>query len=135
MDVKLKVRIALGKQSSMASDSGFDSDSDDGSEAIDPRVRLMFFASEGDLEGIKKLLRFSVVVELLLEGGVEIDQLDSPYTDKITAEYSLIGGSGTDQIKCDLSPQGEPIRTNKHAKATEIFIDSKVVASVPWCLG
>ncbi|KAI3754465.1 hypothetical protein L1987_54249 [Smallanthus sonchifolius] len=99
MDVKLKVRIVLGKQSSMKPDSGFDSDSDDGLEAIDPRVRLMFFVSEGDLKGIKKLLSsgtdvnfrdidnrtavhvaacqgFSVVVELLLEGGVEIDPRD-----------------------------------------------------------
>ncbi|KAI3743728.1 hypothetical protein L1987_56793 [Smallanthus sonchifolius] len=99
MDTKPKVRFALGKQSSMAPDKGLDSDSDDGLEAIDPRVRLMFFASEGDLEGIKKLLSsgtdvnfrdidnrtalhvaacqgFSDVAELLLEGGAEVDPQD-----------------------------------------------------------
>ncbi|KAI3744824.1 hypothetical protein L1987_57917 [Smallanthus sonchifolius] len=54
MDAKPKVRFALGKQSSMAPDRGFDSD--DGLEAIDPRV--------------------SVVVELLLEGGAEVDPHD-----------------------------------------------------------
>ncbi|KAK9051626.1 hypothetical protein SSX86_028253 [Deinandra increscens subsp. villosa] len=99
MDTKRQVRFTLGKQSSMAPDRGLDSDSDDGLEEIDPRVRLMFFASEGDLEGIKKLLDsgtdanfkdidnrtalhvaacqgFSDVAELLLKGGAEVDPQD-----------------------------------------------------------
>ncbi|KAL7605429.1 integrin-linked protein kinase 1 isoform X2 [Lactuca sativa] len=98
---KPQVRFTLGKQSSLAPDtvSCSDSDSDDGLEAIDPRVRLMFFSSEGDLEGIKKLLDsgtdvnfkdidnrtalhvaacqgFTDVAELLLERGAEIDPQD-----------------------------------------------------------
>ncbi|KAI3764851.1 hypothetical protein L2E82_14868 [Cichorium intybus] len=101
MESKPQVRFTLGKQSSMAPDtvSCSDSDSDDGVEAIDPRVRLMFFSSEGDLEGIKKLLDsgtdvnfkdidnrtalhvaacqgFTDVAELLLKGGAEIDPQD-----------------------------------------------------------
>ncbi|KAI3814821.1 hypothetical protein L1987_14466 [Smallanthus sonchifolius] len=36
-------------------------------------------------------------------------------------------------VICDAyTPQGEPIPTNKRAKAAEIFSDPKVVASVPW---
>ncbi|KVH97035.1 Ankyrin repeat-containing protein [Cynara cardunculus var. scolymus] len=99
MEPKQHVRFTLGKQSSMAPNTGSCSDSDDGLEAIDPRVRLMFFSSEGDLEGIKKLLDsgtdvnfkdidnrtalhvaacqgFSDVAELLLEGGAEVDPQD-----------------------------------------------------------
>ncbi|KAL4569449.1 hypothetical protein LXL04_025087 [Taraxacum kok-saghyz] len=75
------------------------SDSDDELEVIDPRVRLMFFSSEGDLEGIKKLLDSGTdvnfkdidnrtalhvaacrgltdVAELLLKGGAEIHPQD-----------------------------------------------------------
>ncbi|MFS8026618.1 putative protein kinase TKL-Pl-5 family [Helianthus anomalus] len=101
MEGKGKVRFTLGKQSSMAPERELesDSDSDDGMEEIDPRVRLMFFASEGDLEGIKKLMKsgtdvnfrdidnrtalhvascqgFTDVAELLLEGGAEVDPKD-----------------------------------------------------------
>ncbi|KAK1424855.1 hypothetical protein QVD17_20195 [Tagetes erecta] len=99
MDTKPQVRFTLGKQSSMKPDRGLDSDSDDGLEAIDPRVRLMFFASEGDLEGIKKLLSsgtdvnfkdidnrtalhvaacqgFNDVAQLLIQAGAEIDPHD-----------------------------------------------------------
>ncbi|KAD4982483.1 hypothetical protein E3N88_19154 [Mikania micrantha] len=99
MDTKPKVRFTLGKQSSLAPDRDLDSDLEDEVEAIDPRVRLMFFASEGDLEGIRKLLNsgtdvnfkdiddrtalhvaacqgFSDVAELLLQGGAEVDPHD-----------------------------------------------------------
>ncbi|XP_071736130.1 serine/threonine-protein kinase 12-like [Rutidosis leptorrhynchoides] len=99
MESKPHVRFTLGKQSSMAPDSGLDSDSDDGLDEIDPRVRLMFHSSEGDLEGIKKLLSsgtdvnfkdidnrtalhvaacqgFSDVAELLLHAGAEVDPQD-----------------------------------------------------------
>ncbi|KAJ9535348.1 hypothetical protein OSB04_un001541 [Centaurea solstitialis] len=101
METKQHVRFTLGKQSSMAPEpgSGSGSDDDDELEEIDPRVRLMFFCSEGDLEGIKKLLGsgtdvnfrdidnrtalhvaacqgFSDVAELLLNAGAEVDPQD-----------------------------------------------------------
>ncbi|XP_024992598.1 integrin-linked protein kinase 1-like isoform X2 [Cynara cardunculus var. scolymus] len=97
------IRFTLGRQSSMAPDRGSGSDSEDeeidGLDAIDPRVRLMFFSSEGNLDGIKELLDsgtdvnfkdidnrtalhvaacqgFCDVAELLLEGGAEVDPKD-----------------------------------------------------------
>ncbi|KAJ9567012.1 hypothetical protein OSB04_002978 [Centaurea solstitialis] len=97
------VRFSLGRQSSMAPDRDLDldldSDSVNAAEAIDPRVRLMFFSSEGDLEGIKELLDsgtdvnfkdidnrtalhvaacqgFTDVAQLLLERGAEVDPKD-----------------------------------------------------------
>jgi hypothetical protein len=37
------------------------------------------------------------------------------------------------QVICDTyTPAGEPIPTNKRAKAAEIFSDPKVVSEVPW---
>lgn len=95
MESKPPVRFTLGKQSSMTPESGLD----DELEEIDPRVRLMFFSSEGDLEGIKKLLDlgtdvnfkdidnrtalhvaacqgFTNVAELLLQAGAEVDPQD-----------------------------------------------------------
>nr|XP_011468162.1 PREDICTED: serine/threonine-protein kinase HT1 isoform X1 [Fragaria vesca subsp. vesca]XP_011468163.1 PREDICTED: serine/threonine-protein kinase HT1 isoform X1 [Fragaria vesca subsp. vesca]XP_011468164.1 PREDICTED: serine/threonine-protein kinase HT1 isoform X1 [Fragaria vesca subsp. vesca] len=50
-------RFTLGRQSSLApdrADSGAADDDDDG--VIDPRVRLMYLANEGDLQGIQDLL-------------------------------------------------------------------------------
>ncbi|KAI3697737.1 hypothetical protein L6452_30834 [Arctium lappa] len=103
MESMPNVRFMLGRQSSMAPDrvSGSDSEHEEvnGAEAIDPRVRLMFFSSEGDLEGIKELLDsgtavnfkdidnrtalhvaacqgFCDVAELLLERGAEVDPKD-----------------------------------------------------------
>ena len=101
MDSKPQLRFTLGKQSSMSPHtvSVSVSDSDDELEAIDPRVRLMFFSSEGALEGIKKLLDSGTDVnfkdidnrtalhvaacrgltdfaELLLKGGAEMDPQD-----------------------------------------------------------
>ncbi|KAJ9566161.1 hypothetical protein OSB04_002127 [Centaurea solstitialis] len=97
------VRFTLGRQSSMAPDrcSGSESEDEeiDGLDAIDPRVRLMFFSSEGNLDGIKELLSsgtdvnfkdidnrtalhvaacqgFCDVAELLLDGGAEVDPKD-----------------------------------------------------------
>nr|XP_043624011.1 integrin-linked protein kinase 1-like isoform X2 [Erigeron canadensis] len=99
MEGKGNVRFTLGRQSSKAPESGSGSESDDGMEEIDPRVRLMFYCSENDLEGIKKLLEvktdvnfkdidnrtalhvaachgFRDVAELLLNAGAEIDHPD-----------------------------------------------------------
>lgn len=103
MESQPPIRFTLGRQSSMAPDRVSDSDSEeeevDGLDAIDPRVRLMFFSSEGNLDGIKELLSsgtdvnfqdidnrtalhvaacqgFCDVAELLLEGGAEVDVKD-----------------------------------------------------------
>lgn len=103
MDSPPQVRFTLGRQSSMAPDrvSGSESEDEeiDGLDRIDPRVRLMFFSSEGNLEGIKELLElktdvnfkdiddrtalhvaacqgFCDVAELLLKGGAEVDPKD-----------------------------------------------------------
>ncbi|GFS42392.1 integrin-linked protein kinase family [Actinidia rufa] len=105
MDSKpLPVRFTLGKQSSLARESsGRDEISGDDSveeeRGIDPRVRLMYLAHEGDLEGIKELLEsgtdvnfrdiddrtalhvaacqgFGDVVEFLLKNGADVDPED-----------------------------------------------------------
>ncbi|CAI9292878.1 unnamed protein product [Lactuca saligna] len=114
MESQPPIRFTLGRQSSMAPDrvSGSDSEEEevDGMDAIDPRVRLMFFSSEGNLDGIKELLNsgtdvnfqdidnrtalhvaacqgFCDVAELLLEGGAEVDVKDrwgsTPLADSI----------------------------------------------------
>uniref|UniRef100_A0A5B7AK26 Putative dual specificity protein kinase shkB n=1 Tax=Davidia involucrata TaxID=16924 RepID=A0A5B7AK26_DAVIN len=101
MESKTLVRFTLGKQSSLAPDRGElvgVEEREDG-EGIDPTVRLMYLANEGDLEGIKELLDsgtdvnfrdiddrtalhvaacqgFSDVVVLLLERGAEVDPQD-----------------------------------------------------------
>lgn len=91
-------RVTLAKQSSLAPER-------DGpetvvlEEGIDPRVRLMYMANEGDMEGIKELLDSGTnvnfrdidgrtalhvaacqglrdVVQLLLQSGAEIDPQD-----------------------------------------------------------
>lgn len=107
MDSGPPVRFTLGRQSSMAPDrqsgSGSGSDSEDevveGLDLIDPRVRLMFFSSEGNIDGIKDLLSSSTdvnfkdidsrtalhvaacqgfcdVAELLLNAGAHVDSKD-----------------------------------------------------------
>ncbi|XP_016493541.1 serine/threonine-protein kinase 12 [Nicotiana tabacum] len=101
------VRFALGKQSSLAPEKGVEVaveiESEDGEEGdvvnIDPKIRLMYSANEGDIEGIKELLDlgtnvnfrdidertalhvaacqgYSDVVKLLLDNGAEIDPKD-----------------------------------------------------------
>ncbi|XAR59287.1 Non-specific serine/threonine protein kinase [Bertholletia excelsa] len=104
MDVKAPVRFTLGKQSSLAPERS--ADEGDGEvldveeeREFDPRVRLMYLANEGDLEGIKELLDagtdvnfrdidnrtalhiascqgFKDVVELLLKSGAEVEPQD-----------------------------------------------------------
>ncbi|RDY02143.1 Serine/threonine-protein kinase HT1, partial [Mucuna pruriens] len=95
---KLQHRFSLGRQSSLAPerDTG---DGGDPSEALDPAVRLMYLANEGDLDGIKELLdagsdvnftdidgRTALhvaacqgrtdVVDLLLRQGADVDPQD-----------------------------------------------------------
>nr|KJB75470.1 hypothetical protein B456_012G042800 [Gossypium raimondii] len=95
---KSPARFTLGKQSSLAPDR--EASSRGAVEAaIDPRVRLMYMANEGDLEGIKELLDSGTnvnfkdidgrtalhvaacqgltdVVRLLLDRGAEVDSKD-----------------------------------------------------------
>ncbi|XP_031263356.1 integrin-linked protein kinase 1-like isoform X2 [Pistacia vera] len=100
MESKSPARFVLGKQSSLAPDQSVQAQDADGSEAaIDPRVRLMYMANEGDLEGINELLDSGTdvnyrdidkrtalhvaacqgktdVVQLLLSRGAEVDPKD-----------------------------------------------------------
>ncbi|XP_048328299.2 integrin-linked protein kinase 1 isoform X3 [Ziziphus jujuba] len=92
-------RFTLGKQSSLAPDRSTDSAGTAVDEVIDPRVKLMYLANEGDLEGIKELLDsgtnvnfsdidgrtalhiaacqgLSDVVQLLLHRGAKVDPQD-----------------------------------------------------------
>ncbi|XP_048138053.1 integrin-linked protein kinase 1 isoform X2 [Rhodamnia argentea] len=57
MDSKSQSRFPLGRQSSLAprSESSLDADLD-GPEVVDPGVRLMYSANEGDLDAIRELL-------------------------------------------------------------------------------
>lgn len=97
----LPVRFTLGKQSSLEPERGGHGDGDGGElmSEFDPRVRLMYLANEGDLEGIKELLDSGTdvnyrdiddrtalhvaacqgsgsVVEFLLQNGAEVDPQD-----------------------------------------------------------
>ncbi|XP_057463491.1 integrin-linked protein kinase 1-like [Actinidia eriantha] len=105
MDSKpFPVRFTLGKQSSLAPEIGgrdeiAGDDLVEEEREIDPTVRLMYLAHEGDLEGIKELLEsgtdvnfrdiddrtalhvaacqgFGDVVELLLKNGADVDPED-----------------------------------------------------------
>ncbi|KAL5577063.1 hypothetical protein UlMin_018762 [Ulmus minor] len=98
------LRFTLGKQSSMAPErtrkpAAEGEEDDEFSAEIDPRVKLMYLANEGDLEGIRELLDSGIdvnfrdiddrtalhvaacqglndVVELLLERGAKVDIKD-----------------------------------------------------------
>ncbi|VFQ97079.1 unnamed protein product [Cuscuta campestris] len=106
MDQNNPVRFTLGKQSSLAPDMAVIESLVDAKEEgeggvldIDPRVRLMYLANEGDLEGIKEILEsgvdvnspdidhrtalhvaacqgFTDVAQLLLDNGAEVDPKD-----------------------------------------------------------
>ncbi|GMP67725.1 hypothetical protein CsSME_00027609 [Camellia sinensis var. sinensis] len=61
MESRAQPRFALGRQSSLAPErdensSGVVDEEVEISEGIDPGVRLMYLANEGDLEGITELL-------------------------------------------------------------------------------
>ncbi|KAK9055944.1 hypothetical protein SSX86_027031 [Deinandra increscens subsp. villosa] len=153
MDPTPQVRFTLGRQSSMAPDrvSGSESEDEevDGLDLIDPRVRLMFFSSEGNLEGIKELLDsatdvnfkdidnrtalhvaacqgFCDVAELLLEGGAEVDPKDrwgsTPLADAI--HYK-----NYDMIKLLEKRGAKPLMAPMHVKnareVPEYEIDAK----------
>ncbi|XP_071930613.1 serine/threonine-protein kinase 12 isoform X2 [Coffea arabica] len=123
MEAKTSVRFTLGRQSSLASERWSDEleregddDEEDyeeeewNGEDIDPGVRLMYAANEGDLDGIKELLDsgvdvnfrdiddrtalhvaacqgFSNVVKLLIENEAQVDPKDrwgsTPLSDAI----------------------------------------------------
>jgi hypothetical protein len=105
MEAKNPTRFKLGKQSSLApernrEEDGLQHDGDDDVAAtIDPGVRLMYSANEGDVDGISEVLESGVsvnfrdvdgrtalhiaacqglthVVELLLEKGADVDPKD-----------------------------------------------------------
>ncbi|XP_057949729.1 integrin-linked protein kinase 1 isoform X4 [Malania oleifera] len=104
MESKTAVRFTLGKQSSLAPERGHGApgeavDAEEDVEGIDRRVKLMYLANEGDLEGIQELVKsetdvnfrdiddrtalhiaacqgYSDVAELLLELGAEVDLKD-----------------------------------------------------------
>ena len=105
METKAAVRFTLGKQSSMAPEkhdataAAAVEEIDDLERPIDPEVRLMYSANEGDLDGIRELLDSGVnvnfkdsdgrtalhvaacngltdVVSLLLDRGSELDPSD-----------------------------------------------------------
>ncbi|OVA14292.1 Protein kinase domain [Macleaya cordata] len=98
MEAKTKAKFNLMKQSSLAPEREDVSECEI-PEAIDPTVRLMYLANEGDLEGINELLDSGInvnfrdidgrtalhiaacqgrtdVVELLIRRGAEIDRKD-----------------------------------------------------------
>ncbi|CAI0475616.1 unnamed protein product [Linum tenue] len=64
MEVKNPVRFTLGKQSSLAPDRERDGSGgfEEAMEGIDPGVRLMYAANEGNLDGIQELLDSGVDV-------------------------------------------------------------------------
>ncbi|GFS38581.1 integrin-linked protein kinase family [Actinidia rufa] len=102
MESKAQPRFALGRQSSLAPERNENLEAAvelEVSEGIDPRVRLMYLANEGDLEGIKEVLDSGTnvnfkdidrrtalhvaacqgcpaVVELLLKRGAEVNLED-----------------------------------------------------------
>ena len=102
MDGSVRARFPLGKQSSLKperEDSAVVTDELDDSIVIDPGIKLMYLANDGDSDGIRELLdsgtdvnfhdtdgRTSLhvascqgrldVVELLLERGADVDVQD-----------------------------------------------------------
>lgn len=101
MEGKSSVRFTLGKQSSLAPErQPKDSDTEEEElEEIDPSVRLMYAANEGNLDGIRELLDLGIdvnfrdidnrtalhvaacqgyadVVSLLLDNGAQVETKD-----------------------------------------------------------
>lgn len=111
---KLQPRFSLGRQSSLAPERG--GCGGDASEALDPAVRLMYLANEGDSDGIKELLdagsnvnftdidgRTSLhvaacqgrtdVVDLLLRRGAHVDPQDRWGSTVISLSFALLAVS------------------------------------------
>ena len=107
---KLQLRFSLGRQSSLAPERD---GAEDVSEALDPTVRLMYLANEGDLVGIEELLdagsdvnftdidgRTALhvaacqgrtdVVDLLLLRGADVDPRDRWGSTVISLPYSFV---------------------------------------------
>lgn len=103
MESKNPARFTLGKQSSLAPEREREesepNEDGDSVEGVNPGVRLMYSANEGDLDGIREVLESGVsvnfrdiddrtalhvaacqgltdVVALLLEKGAEVDAKD-----------------------------------------------------------
>lgn len=101
MESKNPARFKLGKQSSLAPERHSEEDEvhHDGAATIDPGVRLMYSANEGDVDGIREVIESGVsvnfrdvdgrtalhiaacqglthVVQLLLEKGADVDPKD-----------------------------------------------------------
>lgn len=99
MEPQSPARFTLGKQSSLAPDRPDESVGYLSELTIDPRVKLMYLANEGDIDGIKELLDsgtnvnfrdiddrtalhvaacqgFTDVVWLLLSRGAEVEPKD-----------------------------------------------------------
>ncbi|CAK7350340.1 unnamed protein product [Dovyalis caffra] len=135
MEGKNPVRFTLGKQSSLAPDRDRE-ESDLDMEGIEPGVRLMYLANEGNLEGIKELLNSGVdvnfrdiddrtalhiaacqghtqVVALLLDNRAEIDPKDrwgsTPLADAIYYKHH-------DVIKLLEKHGAKPLMTPMHVK-------------------
>ncbi|XP_016570583.1 integrin-linked protein kinase 1 isoform X1 [Capsicum annuum] len=100
MEPNSPVRFKLGKQSSLAPErevlGGEREDGEDGVD-IDPRVRLMYSANEGDIEGIKEIL----------ECGTDVNFRD---IDKRTALHvaACHGSSDVVQLLLDNGAEGDP---------------------------
>ncbi|KAM3306791.1 hypothetical protein P3S67_013662 [Capsicum chacoense] len=82
MEPNSPVRFKLGKQSSLGED-GVD---------IDPRVRLMYSANEGDIQGIKEIL----------ECGTDVNFTD---IDKRTALHVAASHGSSDVVQLLLDHQ------------------------------
>lgn len=116
METKNPPRFTLGKQSSLAPERHGEKEqglqNDDG-DAIDPGVRLMYSANEGDVDGISEVLESGVsvnyrdidgrtalhvaacqglthVVALLLEKGADVDPKDRWGSTVITLSSFLL---------------------------------------------
>jgi len=107
---KLQLRFSVGRQSSLAPERD---SAEDVAEALDPTVRLMYLANEGDLVGIEELLdsgsdvsftdidgRTALhvaacqgrtdVVDLLVRRGADVDPRDRWGSTVILLPYSFV---------------------------------------------
>lgn len=90
MESRSPPRFNLGKQSSLAPEQPVPVDDSDGAVMINPGVRLMYMANEGDLDGIKELL----------DSGTDVNFRD---IDKRTALHVAACQGRTDVVQLLLS--------------------------------